>query len=466
MRRWTPLSPSMFTRSCRLGVRFLSTAIHDVERVKVRCGLSGSLNLDLYNTAKLSSSNTLLLYLPPYSATSANEAFQPPSFCWDYPTAVINYRWSNFSPFRFPDTTSTSASKPFEDTSLAWPTPLQDVFRAYSWIRSYLHSLELAQMDIFVYGSYLGASLATSLALTECYPRKPVSVRGCIAYNGIYDWTTSLYDNPNNKTWVYKVMPGRRRKRVVKHLLPTPSRDADYHLMERSTKKLFGQPQHLFDPFASSCLFFRYPGLLVPPDFDASAVSVATLSKVHPNLQHNVLETMSAQMQGVTGYRQDYPPRNSNLMIPDTLLLYSQPPERLRLVENHRKRDYGRTFKDQATRLATSMQESIKFKAKPPRGMAQAAKQQMVATQMVAAQVVGENGEIVGENGEVVGENGEVVEREREVVVRDPLREDIVRTKCVDVSPEMGELGSEGITLVTEWLDNFIYKPPPDDRFR
>ncbi|KAI0602105.1 hypothetical protein F4775DRAFT_538300 [Biscogniauxia sp. FL1348] len=446
MRRWTPLSPSIYARSCQVGVRFLSTAVHDVQRVSVRCGLSGSLNLDLYNTAKLSSLKTLLLYLPPYSATSANEAFQPPSFCWDYPTAVINYRWSNFSPFRFPDS-SKSAPISFEDTYLAWPTPLQDVFKAYNWVLSYLESLELEQLDIFVYGSYLGASLAASLALTECYPHQSVSIRGCIAYNGIYDWTTSLYDNPINKTFVDKVTPEGRRNRVVKTLLPTPSRDADYNLMERSTRQLFGQPQHLFDPFASPCLLFRTPGLLVPPDFDASAVSVATLSKVHPTIQPRVLKTMAAHMQRVTGYRQDYPPRNSKLMIPETLLLFSQPPERLRSVENHRKRDHGRTFKDQAARLANSMLESIKFKPKPARGtFNKEARQQMEVPQGVA-------------------EKGGVTEGEKEAVTSEPSKEDIVRTKCVDINPEMGELGSEGNTLVSKWLEDISFKPPPDDRF-
>ncbi|KAI5917378.1 hypothetical protein F4810DRAFT_48978 [Camillea tinctor] len=453
MRRWMPLSPSIFTPSRRLGSRFLSTAIHDVTRFNIQSRSTGSINLDFYNTSTLPSSNTLLLYLPPYSTTSPDQGFQPPSFCQDYPTAVINYRWAGFSPFHIHTTTSPQSSS---STYLGWPTPLHDVFEAYSWILSNLESLGYEQMDIFVYGSYLGASLATSLALTECYRDNPVAIRGCIAYNGIYDWTMSLRDNSNHRTRTERFIDGGLGEasgwqETMSHLPPTPSRDADYHLMERNIEQLFGLPQHVFDTFASPCLLFHSPSLLVPPDFDSSAISISSLSKVYPSIQHKALKTISSQMERIRGSPRPYPPQGSRLLIPETLLLYTEPPQRLR---SHRKRDRGRTFKDQAMRLAEYMRQAVKFRPK-----------QMPNTDDKEEQQMG-----ILEGGD--GEEGarEEGEGEGEAVVPEPskeemkLREDIVQTYRVQVNPEMGELGDDGNVLATEWLENFALKPPPDDR--
>src|SRR6478735_1991499 len=134
----------------------------------------------------------LFIYLP--SAPSTNSQPAPiPRFLQGKPVASINYRWNSFDQ-------EEANSSSVDDV---WPTPVHDTFFAYQWLVENLSPEGLKRRDIYVYGSHLGASLATSLALTESQPHKPFAVRGLVSYNGIYNWTMFFPDHPVNHPGKY-----------------------------------------------------------------------------------------------------------------------------------------------------------------------------------------------------------------------------------------------------------------------
>lgn len=217
-------------------------------------------------------STPLIINLPAYPTQDiTNVDSYLPSFLHQYPTATIHYRWSRG---RDSECFSGQAQPPFDDlqgdtvrsipTPLQWPTPISDTLAAYDFLRKTLSPASdggtaLQRRDVYVHGSYLGASLAASLALTETYVHEPMAIRGLSAYNGIYNWTTFLPDHPINRLLLADEMMGvdnfhdRTEEGVayLRDLMPT----------------LFGSPAHMFDPFASPVLFFHTSGLMIPPSF-------------------------------------------------------------------------------------------------------------------------------------------------------------------------------------------------------
>ncbi|KAI1337067.1 hypothetical protein F5Y15DRAFT_170324 [Xylariaceae sp. FL0016] len=361
MRRW--LSPSI-SRLAR--PRCLSTVApgfhHGIERVSVPCGSSGNVFIDLHNIAKVSSSDPLLLYLPPFSTTDPGSSIQLPKLFQSHPTAVIHYRWMTDSPH------GKDLSSPGEGESDAlnarfhpgWPAPIHDTLRAYSWITENLSPATYSRRDMYVYGSYLGASLATSLALTETHPHERMGLRGCIAYNGIYNWTMFLPDHPMNK-------PPKTRSAVdfLEEILEHPG-DHDFEELRLEMSELFRTPEDLFDPFASPCLFFHTPGLLVPPAFDASAIPtpspLASVSPFNPDEIIEPVSTFKAQRKSPLGF----PPKKSTLKIPEILLLHNSAPRPPPLAPSFQRRQQRRkkdpirnNFRTQAEELASLMRRSI-----------------------------------------------------------------------------------------------------------
>lgn len=152
-------------------------------------------------------------------------------------------------------------------TLLQWPTPITDTLAAYDYLRKALApsakpgGTPLQRRDIYVHGSYLGATLAASLALTETHPHAPVAIRGLSAYNGIYNWTTFLPDHPSNRpVLAADEMPGV-------DIGPERADDEDVAYLRDLMPALFGAPADLFDPFASPVLFFHTSGIMIPPSF-------------------------------------------------------------------------------------------------------------------------------------------------------------------------------------------------------
>ncbi|KAK7991837.1 hypothetical protein PG988_000631 [Apiospora saccharicola] len=262
MRRWHQVQRHLGRAVCqtRRSLSTVSPAPNNIERVKVKCGSSGSIHVDLHNLAKVSSSDPLMIYLPPFWDGQSELLTQLPAFCRNHPTAVINYRWAGFGP------ASGFGSDEGRDlsSSLAWPMPIHDTMRGYEWILENLLPRTSSKRDIYVFGSYLGASLAASVALTETHPHHKVGIRGFAAYNGIYNWTMFLRDHPIHK------LPKNRSANILEDILGQPT-DPGFQEMKQQAETLFTQPGGLFDPFASPCLFFHTPGLLMPPDFHSTA---------------------------------------------------------------------------------------------------------------------------------------------------------------------------------------------------
>ncbi|AEO64003.1 uncharacterized protein THITE_2109656 [Thermothielavioides terrestris NRRL 8126] len=288
-RFWSSRSPAWrititLTRSPRAHLpqwRLLSTQ-SSVEHVRVRCASSGEITVSLHNISKHDTSTPLVVFIPPFSQAGPDYAITPlPSCFHDYPVAVINYRW------QAPE--GDGDDRPA--IPLQWPTPLHDVNFGYSWITANLGSAgngAAGPRPAYVYGSYLGASLAAGLALTESHvparPR-PMTVRGLIAHNGIYNWTTFLPDHPIHR------LRTKSRSRGRKHGLLIPSASIDdrpveeggiFTELKRQTPGLFANPSNLFDPFASACLFFHSANLHVPEDFTTPLSASAPL--LNPDL--------------------------------------------------------------------------------------------------------------------------------------------------------------------------------------
>ncbi|KIH92562.1 hypothetical protein SPBR_02681 [Sporothrix brasiliensis 5110] len=324
-----------------------------VEHVLVPCASSGSIIVSLYNVHKHPPTKPLLLYLPPSHhppldaqsedgavvAEDVQEAAlqPPPSFLLrqNYPIAVIRYRWSRGEPRNGPD--ATQDPDQIQPPSYMWPRPLHDVMFAYDWIKKNLSPplsastrdrdgrRHFLRRDLYVYGSYLSAGLATSFALTETHPPHRVAIRGLAAYNGIYNWTAYVgmtadgIPVADDATAIYNATPGIRA-------LP----------------ELFRRPSDLFDAFASPSLFFRTTGHLIAPlhlDRDISRRLLeerearldeeeAKEKKDQAGVQALGKRTFGMELLGTS--RKAYlafPPMKSTLSIPSALFLHTSPDE-------------------------------------------------------------------------------------------------------------------------------------------
>lgn len=388
MRRWVVARISGVTRhSAHPKPRYLSaiaSAASNVERIFVRCGSAGGVSVEyvldirrltswtlidmtpsLHNIGKVSTSDPLMIYLPPYASALPDEVPQIPAFLRRYPTAVINYRWAGYHPFEELETPVTTAtSEPSADESVPlvfpqrWPMPLHDTLQAYSWIAENLTPPAHTRRDVYVYGSYLGASLATSLSLTENHPHQRMGVRGCIAFNGIYNWTMFLPDHQINRS------PSTKAANVLENILGQPT-DPTLQDLKQYLPDLFGEPSNLFDPFASACLFFHTPGLLVPQEFDKPADPVVSMLGSVAVAGDEAQEAIRALLQVMLDKppRRSplaFPPRKSTLKIPETLLLHTTlPPLPATFQKRKRKAVTTNQFKTQAHELAALMRRSL-----------------------------------------------------------------------------------------------------------
>lgn len=223
-----------------------------------------------------------------------------------------------------------------------WPNPCHDVGFAFSWLRENLSPPSPARRSVYVYGSYLGASLAASLALTESFPHERFGVRGLVAYNGVYNWTMFLPNHPIRRN----IQEDRLAIIEGQHL-------RELGLMQRD---LFGEPSRMFDPFASAGLLFHSPALYVPDGFgkDASPVSNTISMFLTSSSDGSVSSTIKQPRKSSWLF----PSRSSTLKIPPTLLLYNSPgaPPWQRFFS---KKPLGHSFFAQAHELAYYMGRSL-----------------------------------------------------------------------------------------------------------
>ncbi|KAM3079502.1 hypothetical protein ACMFMG_005923 [Clarireedia jacksonii] len=243
--------------------RFYSIS-HDVEHHPITCGLSGQIIVELHNASLVRSSLSapLVIYLPPYPSSSLHS---PPSWLLrNFPVLSIPYRWSH----------NPSVSFRIQKTH-GFPVPLHDTLQAYTWLlNSYLPSLSTnpppssssfhaqkpIQRPLLIYGSYLGGTLATSLALTEsyAYTNRPTHIHSLVVYNAILDWTP-FSTTPDPVLFDKSSIPSYISSPELYSQKPWTT-DTLHTLKTR----LFPSPSQTFDAFASPLLFFRRPGTEVP----------------------------------------------------------------------------------------------------------------------------------------------------------------------------------------------------------
>lgn len=315
--------------------------------IPVTCGSGGSVDIDLYNIDEFSPSKFLVIHLPPLPE-SANGVKQLPEFLHDWPVASINYRWT---------TERLNATSQENDEFLNtadWPVPMHDVAFAYQWIAEALMPPDNGRGSIYVYGSHLGASLAMSLSLTESHPHKPFCVRGVATYNGIYNWTMFL---PGHKVL------GAKSVRDAMRAMRRANGNARLDSLHRRLVSLFQEPANLFDPFASPSLFFHNPGLAIPESFYASAEFAGVVSAMKGEKSALGMETAGTPRRSYLVF----PPRQSTLKIPETMLLHDAP-SRSHLHQHSQEKktkasskvhDTRHTFMAQADEMASLMRRSI-----------------------------------------------------------------------------------------------------------
>ncbi|KAK2049758.1 hypothetical protein LZ31DRAFT_562277 [Colletotrichum somersetense] len=332
----------------------------------------------LHNVTRHAPSTPLVLYIPPFSSAPGTRPVVP-RFLHQYPTAVINYRWSAPAPAQQEPPSTVDREHDFT-TPLQWPTPLHDTLAGYTWITENLRPLGGARRDVYVYSSHAGASIAASLALTESHNHERMAVRGLVAWNGIYNWTMFLPDHKINK-------PATARSRK---LPPRPEEGSPLHMLQTKMPELFRAPVDLLDPFASPSLFFQTAGMTAPSTFTQAAAVTSFLDK----LSSVTSDVKPSDILGLTGAgafpapRRSalmFPPRKSTLKLPSTLLLHDSPPtepapqrrarntasslakELASRTARRRRQVAGHTFRAQTTELADLMRrslEKLEFKAR------------------------------------------------------------------------------------------------------
>ncbi|TEA21113.1 hypothetical protein C8034_v002503 [Colletotrichum sidae] len=343
--RWLPCPSRRVHRRC---------FHHDssIDTVEVSCASSGSITVDLHNVFRHSASTPLLIYVPPVSPTPGSQP-SIPRFLRPHPTAVINYRW--FSPDSIrPESGPEEEEEHDFSTPLQWPTPIHDVLSGYGWITKNLRPEGNSRRDLYVYSSHAGASLATSLALTETHQHEPVAVRGLVAWNGIYNWSMFLPDHKINKT-----ARGKSRKPS-----PRPEDGSTLRFLEREMTGLFRKPADLFDHFASPSLFFQTSGMNVPPTFTQAADLTALIDRLSSmTSEHDPSRLLDATGIVLPTPRRSalkFPPSKSTLKLPASLLLHDAPAEPVTKRKTKRKlRVAGHTFEAQAQELAELMRRSL-----------------------------------------------------------------------------------------------------------
>lgn len=347
MRGWASLAPSR------------------VQEFVIPCASSGNITVSLHNLALHPPRMPLTVCIPPFGAPphkahKAHKRRKTSSLSLDVgalpdclrsrPLAVIHYRWRPVRPVAESEARSSS-----------WPTPIHDVLFGYSWITRQLGppSHDDEPREVYVYGSYLGASLAAALALTECHVPHPqhMPIRGLLALNGIYNWTMFLRDHPIQKE-------GRRRRLDV---LAGDGETAGtgFHHLRQSMPVLFPTPASLFDAFASPSLLFHSPGLWVPPDFGSdrpvSPELLRMLDELHltTDERERVLLGHAKRQKAPHKGHIKFPPEGSTLRFPDTLLLHEAPVPSARPARTTTRPTGEHNFGVQAQELCALMRRSL-----------------------------------------------------------------------------------------------------------
>ena len=170
------------------------------------------------------------------------------------------------------------------DGQFQFPKPVHDVLAGYDWVLKHLVNDASSHNGAWpperprrvgVYGELIGGGLATMLALTESHIGR-TGIGAAAVVNPIVDWTfpdkSSNQDFDNDEVdFVDQDVMGKRKQRTKVSIVDSwtafgregPIRASDLLSLR---KRIFSKPEYYFDPFASPLLFFRTPGIDVPPE--------------------------------------------------------------------------------------------------------------------------------------------------------------------------------------------------------
>lgn len=338
--------------------------------------------ISIYNQHLLKDpTKPLIVYLPPTGVHLSRYHPPIPPYLLSTSTTLarINYRWN------IPVTTEKrrSATSLYDKNVLSayhpFPFPIHDTLQAWTYItESFLPKILLAKSPkppesemkfvercpsiqeipspiskrpIIIYGDFLGATIAMSLALTESFEDYfgPTHEIRLIAKQGIYDWadigTTLLTKATSEMIHIHG-----EQKEI--------GSSWDKVSLLRLRKRLFPGPNRCLDVFASPSLLFRQAGISAPADWDslnqpssyfspcfARDILHSHQTKINKNsnieehnpqilseLQNNVdklQEVQRLRMSHISLTMRPYlefPSLNSQLKIPKTLLLYQNTP--------------------------------------------------------------------------------------------------------------------------------------------
>ncbi|KAJ4155371.1 hypothetical protein LMH87_000622 [Akanthomyces muscarius] len=339
MHRWLQLH----RRHCRFNTPFrrVFSTSSAIDSVEVRCGSSGHVTVDLHNLGNLQHDEPILIHLPPLPAHPGAQS-KLPDFLQGLPVASIRYRWDGLSG------TAPALLDSDKPSSAQWPAPVHDTAFAYTWLSENFAPGNCARRGVYVYGSFLGASMATSLALTEAHPHARFAVRGFMAYNGIYNWTMFLPDHRINR-------PTTRGSKSI--MPPQPREGSPLQFLQEQMPGLFGRPTHLFDAFASPSLLFHSPGLIVPRSFTMTVAEAAAIDAMVGKEADPAFAVKTPRKSRLV-----FPPRKSTLKLPEALLMYDSNPIPLTATGKPSKRKpkaAGNSFQAQAAELGELMRRSV-----------------------------------------------------------------------------------------------------------
>jgi hypothetical protein len=297
-----------------------------------------------------------------------------------------------------------------------------------------------------VYGSHLGATLATSLSLTEAIASKshPVRISGLIARNGIYDWTGIASSKPP-ETEEYELGLGGDVWNWDENEL--------YGLRE----KLFSNPAGSFDTFASPVLFFRTAGVSVLMRWPGSSssdspsatepyqeylIDSAEPSPFHPDFdsefsverspgseqQTSISDSQSTPKKGDVDEEVEiarishlkFPPRDSGLKIPRSLFLTTPS-------------SYSSTVKTPPSFTKSSLKASLRGEETTPRSQAEQMSRLMQRSVLLH----------------------EFKERALWDESLDPHAAADDRVQLYSLS-ESGKLDEEGTNMIEEWIEDSL----------
>ncbi|KAL9106958.1 MAG: hypothetical protein Q9227_008081 [Pyrenula ochraceoflavens] len=233
------------------------------------------------------SDQRILLYLPsgPFYDISSNGADRTvPAAEKDEPPPTYSALPSQLSSLLPPTTTILTVQYRLSASPLhrfKYPLPVHDVLFAWDWIVEnffprlfhFKNNGEQSQDAkkspkplMSLYGSHLGASLATVLALTESRLLHSVAISTPILNWADLDEEISFISHQDNSDPVEADQENRASKTTKRQRKSNLKNSSDVHRLLRLRQRLFTRPSAYFDPFASPMLLLRAPGRDCPLD--------------------------------------------------------------------------------------------------------------------------------------------------------------------------------------------------------